>query len=282
MKQVVACIDGSGSTQSVCDYASWAALRLKTPLTLFHVLDEARYPIEPDMTGNIGLGSREALLEQLAELDQKRSKIALEQGHHMLESAQQRALKEGVQDVSVRQRHGDLAESLRELEESMRLLVMGLHGEDSSRTNRVGSQIETVVRTMQRPILVAPETFTEPKSVMLAFDGSDSSRKGVRMLAESPIFKGLPLHLVMVSSDKKSSSASIEAAANHLRELGHDVRFEVRSGEVEPTLHAYQQAHNIDLLVMGAYGHSRIRQFLVGSTTTNLLQTTDSALLLLR
>ena len=86
----------------------------------------------------------------------------------------------------------------------------------------------------------------------------------------------------MVGADTNDNHASIESAANHLRELGHDVRFEIRSGEVEPTLHAYQNEHNIDVLVMGAYGHSRIRQFLVGSTTTSILQTTNSALLLLR
>jgi nucleotide-binding universal stress UspA family protein len=34
--------------------------------------------------------------------------------------------------------------------------------------------------------------------------------------------------------------------------------------------------------VMGAYGHSRIRQLLVGSTTTSMLRTTTSPLLLLR
>ncbi|MCK7459500.1 universal stress protein [Idiomarina aminovorans] len=281
MKHVAACIDGSASTLSVCDYASWAALRLETPLTLFHVLDETRYPAAPDMTGNIGLGSQEALREQLTKLDQQRSKLALEQGHHMLESAKQRAIQKRVKDVNLRQRHGDLTESLQEIETSMRLLVIGLHGENTSRTNRVGSQLETVVRTIHQPILVAPEEFTEPKSVMLAFDGSDASRKGIRLLAESPIFRGLPLHLVMIGADTSDSHASIEAAANHLTERGHNVRFEIRSGDVEPALHAYQKEHNIDLMVMGAYGHSRIRQFFVGSTTTNLLQTTNSALLLL-
>ncbi|MDP5776249.1 universal stress protein, partial [Pseudomonas aeruginosa] len=46
--------------------------------------------------------------------------------------------------------------------------------------------------------------------------------------------------------------------------------------------HPYQNEHAIDLLVMGAYGHSRIRQFLVGSTTTSMLRSTTSPLLLLR
>ncbi|TZG39377.1 universal stress protein, partial [Halomonas eurihalina] len=49
-----------------------------------------------------------------------------------------------------------------------------------------------------------------------------------------------------------------------------------------PTLHAYQEEQNIDLLVMGAYGHSRIRHLLVGSTTTEMLRKADIPVLLLR
>jgi nucleotide-binding universal stress UspA family protein len=52
---------------------------------------------------------------------------------------------------------------------------------------------------------------------------------------------------------------------------GFVVHAEIRQREVEAALHVYQTEHGIDLLVMGAYGHSRIRQFLVGSTTTTML-----------
>ncbi|MFS1164040.1 universal stress protein, partial [Aeromonas salmonicida] len=38
----------------------------------------------------------------------------------------------------------------------------------------------------------------------------------------------------------------------------------------------------IHLIVMGAYGHSRIRQFIVGSTTTGIVKTTQASVLLLR
>ncbi|MFS1164029.1 universal stress protein, partial [Aeromonas salmonicida] len=38
----------------------------------------------------------------------------------------------------------------------------------------------------------------------------------------------------------------------------------------------------INLIVMGAYGHSRIRQFIVGSTTTGIVKTTQASVLLLR
>ena len=283
MTQVLACIDGSPQAAAVCDCAAWASRQLKAPLTLLHVLDQQRYPLSGDLSGIIGLGSREFLLQELASLDEKRSKLALEEGRMMLDSARQRVITAGVAQPEVRQRHGDLVESLRELEPETRLLVIGKQGEDSGTDLQlIGSQLESVIRTMHRPILVTPACFSVPTSVMLAFDGSATSRKGVEMLASSPLFNGIPIHLVMVGEDTADNRAPLEAARDELSAGGFEVHVAIRAGEVEPTLHAYQAEHGIGLLVMGAYGHSRIRQFLVGSTTTNMIRTTTTPLLLLR
>jgi len=279
----MACIDGSPQAAAVCDCSAWASKRLDAPLTLLHVLDRQQYPVSGDLSGIIGLGSREFLLQELATLDEKRAKLALEEGRMMLDSARQRAIFAGVAQPECRQRHGDLVESLRDLQDETRLLVIGRQGEDSGDAiQHIGSQLENVIRTMQRPILVAPGDFSEPQSVMLAFDGSATSRKGVEMLAGSPLFKGMPIHLVMVAADTVDNQAQLENARGVLTAAGFNVEIAIRAGEVEPTLHAYQAEHGIDLLVMGAYGHSRIRQFFVGSTTTNMIRTTSTPLLLLR
>ena len=283
MNNVLACIDGSLQAAAVCDCAAWASLQLDAPLTLLHVLDQQQYPAAGNLSGIIGLGSREYLLEELAALDEKRSKLALEEGRMMLDSAKQRVLTAGVVQPEVRQRHGDLVESLRELESDARLLVIGKQGEDSGTDLQlIGSQLESVIRTLHRPILVTPASFTVPTSVMLAFDGSATSRKGVEMLASSPLFKGIPIHLVMVGEDTGDNRALLDAARDALSAAGFEIQIAIRGGEVEPTLHAYQAEHGIGLLVMGAYGHSRIRQFLVGSTTTSMIRSTTTPLLLLR
>ena len=283
MTHVMACIDGSPQAAAVCDCSAWASKRLDAPLTLLHVLDRQQYPVSGDLSGIIGLGSREFLLQELATLDEKRAKLALEEGRMMLDSARQRAISAGVAQPECRQRHGDLVESLRDLQDETRLLVIGRQGEDSGDAiQHIGSQLENVIRTMQRPILVAPNDFSAPQSVMLAFDGSATSRKGVEMLAGSPLFKGMPIHLVMVAADTADNQAQLENARGVLTTAGFNVEIAIRAGEVEPTLHAYQAEHGIDLLVMGAYGHSRIRQFFVGSTTTNMIRTTSTPLLLLR
>lgn len=283
MTHVVGCIDRSIAAVSVCDYAAWASLRLGAPLTLFHVIDQERYPAPTDLTGNIGFGSREHLLEELAQLDEQRSKLAMEHGQHILQVAEQRVRESGVKDVRQRQRHGSLAESLLAIEADTRLLVIGLLGESSHSGDRhVGSQLETVIRSLSRPIMVVPDEFKPPQSAMLAFDGSATALKGVQVLAASPLLQGLPLHLVMVGSDTTDLQDQLEAARSELEPLGCELHIAIVEGDVEKALHRYQAAHNIDLLIMGAYGHSRIRQFLVGSTTTNMLNTTETPLIILR
>lgn len=283
MTYVTACIEGSHAAAAVCDYGAWASLRMDAPLRLLHVLDHHRYPVAADLSGAIGLGSREQLLEELAALDEKRGKLALEQGRHMLASARERAVADGVAAPEVRQRHGDLVETLRELEHEIRLLVIGLHGDaGGAPSQQIGSDLENVIRTMHRPILATPAEFAAPRSVMLAFDGGATTSKGVEMIAGSPLFRGLPVHLVMVGPKSAEASAQLDRARRTLVDAGFTVPAGIYPGEVEPTLHAYQAEHGIDLLVMGAYGHSRIRQFLVGSTTTSMLRTTRTPLLLLR
>ncbi|MCF7200538.1 universal stress protein [Pseudomonas oligotrophica] len=282
MTQVMACIDGSAVSAAVCDCAAWASARLGAPLTLLHVLDQREYPAAAaDFSGILGLGSRELLLHELATLDEQRNRLALEQGRLMLEAARARVLAAGFAHPQLRQRHGDLPQSLHELEGETRLLVIGRQGE-SAPQQQVGSQLESVIRLLHRPILVVPPHFAAPRSALFAFDGSATARKGLDLLAASPLLRGLPLHLLMVGADTAEARAALDSAHASLAAAGFAVQAQVRAGEVEPTLHAYQAEHGIDLLVMGAYGHSRIRQFFIGSTTTALLRSSSTPLLLLR
>ena len=60
------------------------------------------------------------------------------------------------------------------------------------------------------------------------------------------------------------------------------MRTSIEGGEPELALQNYMKVYEVDLLVMGAYGHSRIRQLIVGSTTTTLLRTSLVPVLVLR
>lgn len=284
MSKVLACIDDSVYANSVCDHAVWAVRQLHIPLELLHAIN--RHPetaTAADLSGNIGLGSQEALLEQLSELDEQRSKLAQERGRLLLEGVRQRALDAGLTDVETRQRHGALVETLTDMEADTRLFVVGKCGRSAdSAQPHLGANLERAVRALHRPILVVTEQYQAMRSALIAFDGSATTRKGIEMIAASPLLQGMELHLLMVAEDNDRHRGQIRDAENLLAAAGFNVRTELRPGYAEQVIPAYAEQQQLSLLIMGAYGHSRIRQFIVGSTTTALLRTCDRPILLLR
>jgi nucleotide-binding universal stress UspA family protein len=283
MTQIIACIDGSHTATAVCDASAWISQRLNAPLKLLHVLDKSEYPTEAPLSGNIGLGTREHLLEEMVQLDEQRSKLALEQGKHMLAAAKARASDRGAVEVTTQQRHGSLMDTLVEFEEDTRVLVIGRQGEShDNMAHAIGSQLESVIRTLHRPIFVSLPDFKAPQRFMIAYDASVTAKKALNSVIESDLLKGLDCHLVMVGTVNDSRLTELDKACKLLTDAGFNVTPNAMPGEVQPTLQQYQKKNQIDLMVMGAYGHSIIRQFLVGSNTTKMLSMSDIPLILLR
>ncbi|MGI2065162.1 universal stress protein [Shewanella sp. MF08487] len=283
MTNVIACIDGSKAMLSVCDASAWAALRLDAPVTLLHVLDKSSYLTGFNLSGSIGLGTREHLLAEMVDLDERRSKLALEQGKYMLQDASAHIIKQSPVVVETLQRHGGLIETLLEQEPNARLVVIGRQGEQhQEQTQAIGSHLESVIRTLKQPILVVIAEFEAPKRFMIAYDGSDTAKKVINRVISSPLLKGLECHLVIVSGNQSQGEAELASVAVSLTEADFNVVTAVCQGEVQTALEVYQQENHIDLMVMGAYGHSRIREFFVGSNTTRMISKSQIPLLLLR
>lgn len=278
-QQIIACIDGSSATTAVCDCAAWAGERLAMPVTLLHTLARPSQGGAGDLSGSLGPDSREQLLAELAALDAKRARLDLEQGRLLLNAARQRLEYQGLKQVQICQRHGSLVETLAEQEASARLVVLGRQGSESQhQLAAIGSQLESVIRTLHRPILVTQSGFQAPRRALLAYDGSPTASKALQMVAASPLLRGVECHLVMIGDDERP----LREAGALLTQAGFQVTTALLGGEVESALIRYVEDHQMELLVMGAYGHSRIRQFLVGSHTTQMLHKSRIPMLLLR
>ena len=278
MKNVIACIDGAAYTKSVCDHAIWAARRLQTPLEFLHVLTRDG-DVHIDASGSIGLGAHAALLQELSDLDERRSAIAREHGSHLLDGARQVAAQAGLPDAGIRQRHGDLTEALVALEPDTRLYVMGQHDYEA-RPKRflLDHNLERAVRALHRPILVASASFAEPRRFMIAFDGSETGRKMVEMVGDSPLLSGLECQIVTVGN----APEALVWAGERLRNAGFEVTSHQLEGDPANALANHARDQDIDMMVMGAYGHSRIRHLVVGSTTTAILRQSRIPVFVLR
>jgi nucleotide-binding universal stress UspA family protein len=102
------------------------------------------------------------------------------------------------------------------------------------------------------------------------------------MLARSPLFQGIPVDVVTAGEDDDRTRLSLAQAQGILEVGGFEVRTAVVGGDPANALLAYREARGVDLVIMGAYGHSRIRRFLVGSTTTALLSRCRVSMMVLR
>lgn len=282
-ERVVALIDGSIYSESVTDHAAWAAARIARPLELVHVIGPREGdPGREDHSGAIGLGARSALLEELAALDAQRGKLAQQRGRLILEMAEARAKAQGA-ETSSRLRGGDMVEMVEELAADVRLLVIGKRGEaaDFAR-GHLGSNLERAVRAANRPVLVANRAFKPVESCVIAFDGGASALKAVDMAARSPFFAGMTIHVLTVGPETVEAKRRLDGAVAMLRAAGHEIVPALVQGEPEAVIAGYVEREGIDLLVMGAYGHSRIRSLIIGSTTTEMVRTCKVPVLMFR
>ena len=285
MNQIYACIDGMPAAASVVDWASWAARRLQVPLHLLHVLDEpVAVPPVGDFSGALGFGTQEMLQQQLTALDEKRGAIAREAGRHVLENACTRATEQGVAEVAQGMPYGELVDVLLGLEDSSRLVVLGEHYRASTpRSVYLSPHVERVVRSLKRPVLVATTApFVAPERFVVAFDGSQTARKTLDVVAASPLLQGLPALVAMAAPDTPESRQQLREAQTVLQSAGFEVQTALLPGDPEQALPELLQAQGNAVLVMGAYGHSRIRQLILGSTTTALLRLSSVPVFVLR
>ena len=281
---VLACVDQSHFADYVADYAAWAACRMAAPLEFLHVID--RHPeiaTGDDLSGAIGFDAQEILLHQLSNEDESRSKAARERGRIFLNALRERAIVAGVKAPDVRQRYGVLEEALVEQEDGVRLFVFGRRGESAEATQRdLGRNVERVVRALHKPILAVTDSFIEPRRVMIAFDGGIVTRRGVEMVAASPLFRGLPVHLLMSGKESQNASKQLEWAKSTLEAANFAIFPSLIPGDAESVIAKAVREQDIDMLIMGAYSHFSLRSLLFGSKTSDLLRSAKVPTLLLR
>lgn len=282
-QKIIALVDGSIYSASVCDHAAWIARRTDAAVELIHVLGRREAPDRHDLSGAIKLGARTALLEELAELDARRAKLVMHRGRAILEDALGILEKAGVKDATTRLRQGDIVEAVAEVEGDAGLIVIGKRGEAADfAKGHLGSNLERIVRASHKPVFVAARTFKPIGKVLVAYDGGVSAMKAVDHIARSALFQGLDIHVVTVGSATPQALKGLEDAKALLKAAGITAVTSVLSGQPETALVKHVEEGQFDLLVMGAYGHSRIRSLIIGSTTTAMIRACKIPVLLMR
>ena len=174
----------------------------------------------------------------------------------------------------------------REIVESAKrcdMISMGMAGEHAFwRDAFLGSNLESVVRQTHKPVLVTPEKYKKITKILVAYDASSFSTKALSAGADIAEQMGLPLTVVTVSDDKKSGEDILSQADDNLKDRKISYDKVLKDGETVSAILELCKEGSYDLLAMGAYGHSKIRELILGNTTVQVMRKVNCAVLLCR
>jgi nucleotide-binding universal stress UspA family protein len=129
-----------------------------------------------------------------------------------------------------------------------------------------------------RPILIVPyfwEGRVKFDRILVCWDGSHNA---ARSIADGMPFltRANQVEVVTVTTDRSADDGSLGLDIGHyLSRHGASVKLRkiiAHSQKVSVRIHSHAWLQSIDLIVMGSYGHSRLRELVLGSTTRDILE----------
>ena len=275
MVSVLTCTDGSIYSESTYDHSIWVAQQLEAEIHLLHMLDpELDKTNHPDYTGNIGMDTRKEMLKDFVEEEGTKARLAREHGKMILENGAQylKQLCPELKTVAI-QKHGNLLESVENLDPTVKIIVMGKRGEHADfETMNLGSNLEEAVRNSKKPILIASRKFKSIRKMTLCFDDSPSANKALEFLTIHKFCRGFDIEVIHIGNENPAIKQQLDNATTLLNQTGAQAKSSVLEGSPTEAITKYIENEGTDLLVMGSYGHSKIREMIFGSTTTNIIK----------
>ncbi len=286
MKTILLCSDGSAFADGIYRYGAWFARKFHTQAKVLFVTDIRSQKVVStgNFSGSIGLGASEQLLDDLVNLEHERAKLNNQRARLILQNADEVLKAEGLSEVELINKTGFLVDCFHDFEAEADMVVLGKRGEAAEfASGHLGANIERIVRSSTKPCLVTPKTFKPVERLLVAYDGSPTGKRVLSFLVDSAAgFKDIDIHLLMVAKSDASQPQELTEAEQTLQQAGLNPTINLRSGDPEKIIADYIEQNLIGLLMMGAYGHSRIRHLVIGSTTVQLLRSVQVPVLLFR
>jgi nucleotide-binding universal stress UspA family protein len=283
IKKILLPTDGSANSLKALEYGIYIARKLAASLTGLYVIDLnlIQGPMLTDISGSVGIPPYEGFYDTIEKsLDEKAAFILKE----FQETCQKSGIKSEVKKVT-----GRISTAIIEEAQSADLILMAKKGEHFhlKEGGLLGSVAEDVARNSGKPVLVTPDNFIEIESMALAFDGSASASKALKLSLELSEQAVWPLTAVIITSDaKKAAALSMQVEeANQKDSKGFpvtDCEIINLSGKEQDEIIKYIREGAVELMVMGAYGHNRLRELFLGSTTSHVIRKSPIPVLLIR
>ena len=275
IKHILVPTDGSDHAHRGVRYAVALAKRYEATLHGLYVVDVKLLegPFLRDISASLGTAPYVNYQNNIALILEERGKAALE--------AFAAACDEASVAHTTTQVTGVVIRSILEKGELADLIVMGRGGEHSEWLDGlVGSTTQAVVRRASRPVLLTSTETPALERFVVAYDGSAHAKRALQTSAGIGTEWKTPFHVLMVGKERADEIES--EARDYLAAHQLDVQYVVRDGDPSEVIVEYAEECEASLLVMGAYGHTKVRELVVGSTTAYAINHAPCPLLLTR
>ena len=278
IKTILVGIDGSEHARTAAQYALWLAERLHGCVAALHVVDivSIEGSFFHDISGSLGF-------EPYLDFSSKMREALQERGRVLLDAFAERCRERDVPyDTTLPM--GIIANEICDAARTADLVVIGHRGlNEQFSTGMLGGTTESVARKSPKPVFVAPMRFGEIRRPLLAYDGSQRASAAMHAAAEVASALELPLTVIHVVRDGSTTDHKVlDEARRYLQSYGIESRYETVVGLPHQRIPETLREGGHDLLFIGAYGHSRIIEMVLGSTTEYVLRNSQAPVFLVR
>jgi nucleotide-binding universal stress UspA family protein len=277
IKNILVPLDGSDHSKAALEYGIWLCEKFDGTLLGQHIIDTISIEgtFFHDISGSLGF-------EPYLDFSTKMREVLEERGKIILEDFSIRCRKQGIRHQTFLDM-GLIANEICERSKVADLVVIGHRGiNEEFSTGLLGTTAESITRKCPRPLFVSTKRFKVIERPLLAFDGSQRASSAMESAAEFCSTLRLPLSVLYVSKNEKLAEAVLQQARSYLDSYSIVSQFETASGYPEQKIIDYLVNFNYDLLFIGAYGHRRIIEMVLGSTTEYVLRKTPCPVFLNR
>ena len=277
IKKLLVGIDTSEHSRNAQAYAFHIAHRLNASLIGLHVVDivSIEGSFFHDISGSLGL-------EPYLDFSSKMREVLTARGRAVLDEFAAAAGRENLPVETVLDM-GIVANQVCDRARSVDLVMIGHRGvNERFSSGLLGSTAEAVARKCPRPLFISPMKFREIQRMVLAYDGSERASRAMRAAAEFASSLGIPIAIVTVARDQKTGERTLEEARKYFEPYSLQAEFKLLGGHANEEIVKFIKDYEADLLFIGAYGHSRIIEMVLGSTTEYVLRNTPCPVFLSR
>ena len=272
--RIVVGLDGSAYAESALSHALRIARATEGLVRGIHVVDRSMLDgvVVADLSGSVGF-------QPFLNLSGELRGALVSAGGAILAAFESRSREAGVEFEPVL-REGNVSQILEEEARMSDLAAVGSRGANAAhRRDLVGRHADALARRMPAPLLVAPDEYRDIRAPLLAWDGSPKSRKALVLAAELAALFELPVRVVTAMDDEVAGHALLAEAEEELRYRRVTVSSALRKGHPDDVIFSEIGA-GADLVAMGAHGHGRVVELVLGSTTDRVLRAAAAPVLL--